>query len=81
MDALIGIRRLRRAIDTIMGQHINLLCYHITRFKHTGKRNEIFLATKFGVVLENGRPSGAINGTPEYCKAQIEKSLARLEGE
>ncbi|KAI0698887.1 NADP-dependent oxidoreductase domain-containing protein [Cytidiella melzeri] len=45
-------------------------------FKRTGKRNEIFLATKFGVVFENGR--AGVNGSPEYCKAQIEKSLARL---
>jgi len=41
-------------------------------FKKSGKRDEIFLATKFGVT-----PKG-INGTPEYCKEAFEKSLRRL---
>ncbi|ORX89647.1 Aldo/keto reductase [Basidiobolus meristosporus CBS 931.73] len=41
-------------------------------FKRTGKRNEIFLATKFGIT-----PSG-INGKPEYVRLSVEKSLARL---
>jgi len=41
-------------------------------FKKSGKRDEIFLATKFGVT-----PKG-INGTPEYCKEAFEKSLQRL---
>ncbi|KAI0091134.1 NADP-dependent oxidoreductase domain-containing protein [Irpex rosettiformis] len=48
-------------------------------FERTGKRGDIFLATKFGIALseETGRPVG-VNGKPEYCKAEIEKSLARL---
>jgi len=44
-------------------------------FKRTGKRDDIFLATKFGSVLEPGR---IINGTPAYAKQALEKSLARL---
>ncbi|KAG9120650.1 hypothetical protein FRC07_003786 [Ceratobasidium sp. 392] len=41
-------------------------------FKRTGKRNQIFLASKFGVTPDGPR------GDPEYIKASIEKSLARL---
>ncbi|KAH7906993.1 NADP-dependent oxidoreductase domain-containing protein [Hygrophoropsis aurantiaca] len=44
-------------------------------FKRTGKRNEIFLATKFGVDFN--RPSG-VNGSPEGVKAAFERSLQRL---
>ncbi|THH13715.1 hypothetical protein EW146_g6538 [Bondarzewia mesenterica] len=44
-------------------------------FKRTGKRDEIFLATKFGF----GPPSGKmIDGDPAYARAAIEKSLKRL---
>ena len=46
----------------------------LRRFKKTGKRNEIFLATKFGVT----RPGFTINGTPEYVKAAAETSLKRM---
>jgi len=41
-------------------------------FKRTGKRDQIFLATKFGIT-----PSGS-NGTPEYVRSSAEKSLKRL---
>jgi hypothetical protein len=46
-------------------------------FKKTGKRNEIFLATKFASVRtpEGGR---GVNSSPEYAKAACEKSLKRL---
>ncbi|KZV67259.1 Aldo/keto reductase [Peniophora sp. CONT] len=44
-------------------------------FKRTGKRSEIFLATKFGVTIGTGKP---ITGDPEYVKAACEKSLKRL---
>lgn len=42
------------------------------RFKRTGKRNEIFLATKFGIT-----PQGP-NGKPEYVRSAIETNLKRL---
>ncbi|SPO06495.1 probable IN2-2 protein [Cephalotrichum gorgonifer] len=46
-------------------------------FKRTGKRSEIFLATKFGFkIQEHG--GYAINSTPEYCKLACTKSLQRL---
>ncbi|KAG8747591.1 hypothetical protein FRC12_014025 [Ceratobasidium sp. 428] len=41
-------------------------------FKRTGKRDEIFLATKFGITPN--KPCG----TPEYVKQALEKSLKRL---
>ncbi|CAA7257354.1 unnamed protein product [Cyclocybe aegerita] len=41
-------------------------------FKRTGKRDQIFIATKFGFT------SNGINGKPEYVKAACEKSLNRL---
>lgn len=47
------------------------------RFKKTGKRKEIFLATKFAIAGDPNRP---VNGDPEYVKQCMEKSLARLGG-
>ncbi|EGO03822.1 hypothetical protein SERLA73DRAFT_175467 [Serpula lacrymans var. lacrymans S7.3] len=46
-------------------------------FKRTGKRNEIFLATKFGIDHTSGRPAG-VNGEPDQVKIQFEKSISRL---
>lgn len=45
------------------------------RFKRTGKRDEIFLATKFGVDFSTAR---TVNGTPEACRTHIQRSLERL---
>jgi aryl-alcohol dehydrogenase-like predicted oxidoreductase len=46
-------------------------------FKRTGKRDEIFLATKFGNRINaEGKPN--INSSPEYCREACEKSLKRL---
>jgi aryl-alcohol dehydrogenase-like predicted oxidoreductase len=46
-----------------------------SRFKRTGKRKEIFLATKFGA----GSPSGKIiDGSPAYVKEACYKSLEKL---
>ncbi|KAG6805054.1 hypothetical protein H0H92_000936, partial [Tricholoma furcatifolium] len=41
-------------------------------FKRTGKRNEIFLATKFGFTPEG------IRGDPEHVRKQFAQSLTRL---
>ncbi|KAB5596352.1 Aldo/keto reductase [Ceratobasidium theobromae] len=41
-------------------------------FKRTGKRDQIFLATKFGITMKG--PCG----TPEYIEQQIGQSLKRL---
>ncbi len=46
-------------------------------FKRTGKRDQIFLATKFAnKVLGEGQR--AIDSSPEYCKQACETSLKRL---
>jgi aryl-alcohol dehydrogenase-like predicted oxidoreductase len=45
------------------------------RFKRTGKRSEIFLASKFGA----GSPSGkVIDCSPAYAREAINKSLEKL---
>jgi aryl-alcohol dehydrogenase-like predicted oxidoreductase len=51
--------------------------YLIRRFKRTGKRDDIFLASKFGITGDPKRPA---NGTPAYVKACFEKSRSRLGG-
>ncbi|TVY85091.1 Aldo-keto reductase yakc [NADP(+)] [Lachnellula suecica] len=45
-------------------------------FKKTGKRNEIFLATKFGNKVVDGERSA--DSSPEYVKEACAKSLERL---
>lgn len=47
-------------------------------FKETGRRKEIFLATKFGNTFENGQPLGAVRGDAAYVKAACNASLKRL---
>jgi diketogulonate reductase-like aldo/keto reductase len=45
-------------------------------FKRTGKRDDIFLATKFGFIYEE---SGlGLDTSPEHCKEACEKSLQAL---
>jgi len=44
-----------------------------------GKRDKIFLATKFGIVRDKANPSlRGVSGKPEYVKACCEASLKRL---
>lgn len=46
-------------------------------FERTGKRNQIFLATKFAVTKDaDGKPT--IRSDPDYVKQACEKSLKRL---
>ena len=48
---------------------------HAPRFKRTGKRDKIFIATKFGA----GSPSGkTIDGSPAWVKEACRKSLEKL---
>lgn len=42
-----------------------------------GRRDEVFLATKFGQTQREGQPNG-VNGRPEYVKASCDASLKRL---
>jgi aryl-alcohol dehydrogenase-like predicted oxidoreductase len=44
-----------------------------------GRRSEVFLATKFGVLRDPANPSlRGFDGRPEYVRAAVEGSLARL---
>lgn len=44
-----------------------------------GKRNQVTLATKFGIIRDLNNPSKrGINGKPEYVKSSCEGSLKRL---
>lgn len=45
-------------------------------FKRTGKRDEIFLATKFANVYKDGNL--IVDSSPEYCKKACASSLKRL---
>ncbi|KAF7303906.1 Aldo-ket-red domain-containing protein [Mycena indigotica] len=46
-------------------------------FQRTGLRGDIFLCTKVGTVIENGKP--AVNGKPDYIREAVEKCLRRLQ--
>ncbi len=44
-----------------------------------GKRDQVFLATKFGIVRDPGQPSlRGVSGKPEYVRKSCEGSLRRL---
>jgi aryl-alcohol dehydrogenase-like predicted oxidoreductase len=47
-----------------------------------GRREEVFLATKFGIKLEQGEAGGppvrSIDGSPEYVRSACDDSLQRL---
>jgi aryl-alcohol dehydrogenase-like predicted oxidoreductase len=44
-----------------------------------GKRDKVFLATKFGIVRDPKNPQArAVNGKPEYIRASLDASLKRL---
>lgn len=43
-----------------------------------GRRHEVVLATKFGVVRGPDRASRGVNGRPEYVRAACDASLKRL---
>jgi aryl-alcohol dehydrogenase-like predicted oxidoreductase len=45
----------------------------LDRFKRTGKREDIFLATKFGFKADL-----SVDGSPEYMRQAVAASLAKL---
>ena len=53
---------------------LSLQCYPL-RFKRTGKRSEIFLASKFAINPATGK----VDGSPENVKNSVELSLKRLD--
>ncbi|KAG6856538.1 hypothetical protein H0H87_003357, partial [Tephrocybe sp. NHM501043] len=48
-------------------------------FTETGRRSEIFLATKFGAWDVNNPQVRKANSKPSYIRGQIQRSLARLQ--
>jgi hypothetical protein len=46
------------------------------RFARSGKRSDIFLATKFGIIYGQGHST---NGSPAHMRQQVARSLARLQ--
>ncbi|KAJ5708103.1 NADP-dependent oxidoreductase domain-containing protein [Penicillium malachiteum] len=46
--------------------------------KRSGNRNDIFLATKFGIQMDRTTYKITVRSDPEYVKAACEKSLKRL---
>lgn len=48
----------------------------VLRFKRSGKRKDIFLASKFGYVSHI--PGKVVYGGPEYVPQALESSLKRL---
>ncbi|MFP5022318.1 aldo/keto reductase [Pseudonocardia phyllosphaerae] len=43
------------------------------------RRDEVTLATKFGILVgDDGRATGAVDGSPEYVRRSIDGSLSRL---
>lgn len=43
-----------------------------------GKRDRVFVATKFGAVRNPGGPVIGVNGRPEYVRSACDASLKRL---
>jgi len=43
-----------------------------------GRRHEVFLATKFGIVRSEDKDFRGVNGRPEYVRSACEASLRRL---
>jgi aryl-alcohol dehydrogenase-like predicted oxidoreductase len=84
-DEAEALRTLDRALDLgcdfldtsdLYGPHTNeeLLGKVLAR-----RRDEVFLATKFGIKIEwTDPPKRSINGTPEYVRSACEASLGRL---
>src|ERR1700724_3610375 len=80
-------RTIRRALDLgcnfldtsdMYGPHTN---EELVGRAIAGRRDEVFLATKFGIRIEGGEggpPKRSINGSPEYVRAACQGSLERL---
>jgi aryl-alcohol dehydrogenase-like predicted oxidoreductase len=44
-----------------------------------GKRDQVFIATKFGIVRDPSNPNArGVNGSPDYIRTSVEGSLQRL---
>jgi aryl-alcohol dehydrogenase-like predicted oxidoreductase len=83
-----SIRTIHRALDLgcnfldtsdMYGPHTN---ERLLGGAIAGRRDEVFLATKFGIRLEPGEngapPKRSIDGSPDYVRSALEGSLQRL---
>jgi aryl-alcohol dehydrogenase-like predicted oxidoreductase len=52
--------------------------YLFVRFKRTGKRNEIFLASKFGIFYNTVTHDFSLRGDKDYVKEAFNRSLSKL---
>jgi aryl-alcohol dehydrogenase-like predicted oxidoreductase len=87
-DAEEAVRTIHRALELgcnfldtsdMYGPHTN---ERLVGGAIAGRREEVFLATKFGIKLEPGRdgapPRRSIDGSPDYVRSACEGSLDRL---
>jgi aryl-alcohol dehydrogenase-like predicted oxidoreductase len=81
-----GLQTIRRALDLgcnfldtsdMYGPHTN---EQLVGRAIAGRRDEVFLATKFGIKLEfdGDTPKRSIDGSPDYVRSACEGSLQRL---
>ena len=83
-----SVRTIQRALDLgcnfldtsdMYGPHTN---ERLVGGAIAGRRDEVFLATKFGIRLEPGEDGGppkrSIDGSPDYVRSACEASLGRL---
>jgi aryl-alcohol dehydrogenase-like predicted oxidoreductase len=80
-----SLRTIRRALELgcnfldtsdMYGPHTN---EELVGRAIAGRRDEVFLATKFGIRIAGDPPRREINGTPEYVRSACEGSLERLK--
>jgi aryl-alcohol dehydrogenase-like predicted oxidoreductase len=84
-DEAESIRTIHRALELgvtmldtadVYGPHAN---ERLVGRAIAGKRDRVFLATKFGIVRDPANPAArGVNGRPEYLRACIDASLERL---
>jgi aryl-alcohol dehydrogenase-like predicted oxidoreductase len=80
-----GLRTIRRALELgcdfldtsdMYGPHTN---EELVGRAIAGRREEVFLATKFGIRIEGDPPRRSIDGSPEYVRKACAGSLERLK--
>jgi aryl-alcohol dehydrogenase-like predicted oxidoreductase len=80
-----SVRTIRRALELgcdfldtsdMYGPHTN---EELVGRAIAGHRDEVFLATKFGIRITGDPPKREVNGTPEYLRSACEASLERLK--